>query len=189
MLVNIVIVSYPYVRSQDIVMLWLFLFPVLLIPNTISAGCAVFIFTGNSSERDRQTWIVEMTCRERPMSVCFAWECEVLQITRNHVSSIASDCTCCQENRSGHYEDDEKNTTSNAYMLFRYIKLHVISCNLTSPDLKIWMWWDIHWPVFVHHHGFFKFLKFGENISCFLQNDAIKFEIANSKILTIFEPC
>lgn len=75
------IVSYPRVLSlRDTVLLWLL--PALLIPTTTSAVGACYIFTGNSGERQRQTWIVEMTCRERPMSVCFAWECEVRQITR-----------------------------------------------------------------------------------------------------------
>lgn len=46
---------------KDIVLLWLFIVPASLIPNTTSSVCTCYIFAGNSSERQRQTWIVEMT--------------------------------------------------------------------------------------------------------------------------------
>lgn len=80
------IVSYPRFRSlNDIVLLLLFIVPKCLIPNVTLAVCACYTFTGNSGERQWQTWIAEVTCREREraMSVCFAWECRVPQITWN----------------------------------------------------------------------------------------------------------
>lgn len=59
------IFSYPCALSlRDTVLLWLFIVPALLIPNTTSAVCTCYIFAGNSSERQRKTWIVKMTCRE-----------------------------------------------------------------------------------------------------------------------------
>lgn len=58
-------------------LLWLLIVPASLIPNTTSSVCTCYIFTGNSGERQRQTWIVGVTCSERSTSVCFAWECEV----------------------------------------------------------------------------------------------------------------
>lgn len=69
-------------NPKDIVLLWLFIVPASLIPNTTSSVCTCYIFTGNSSERQRQTWAVEMTRSQRFASVCFARGCEAYRKQR-----------------------------------------------------------------------------------------------------------
>lgn len=105
----------------------------MLIPDTTSAVCACYIFTGNSDERQRQTQIAEVTCRERPTSVCFAWECELLQITRNqcelncqwlHLLSSESSRALGRRWKNPHKPRTSSHSSS-------YTDLHVISCNIT----------------------------------------------------------
>lgn len=109
-----------------------FIAPALLIPNTTSAVGACYIFTGNSGERQRQTWIAEVTRRERTHEclLCMGVR-SAANNQRTDMSSIASDYTCCQENHPGHYEDGVGEGG-----IYTLPPLHWLACNELEPGMS-----------------------------------------------------
>lgn len=140
---------------KDIALLWLFIVPASLIPNTTSSVCTCYIFTGNSSERQRQTWIVEMTRSQRYATVCFA------RGARHIVSRDAKCKLNCKwlhllwREQSRALQNDEKKSHHQQHAV-------PVTPTCTIPAHPIWKYdKTFWWQAFIHYHALvFKFSKY-----------------------------
>lgn len=126
---------------NDVVLLLLFIVPESL--NMTSAVAACYTFTGNSGERQWQTWIAEVTCRERERESHECLLCMGVPSATNNqkpmwaqLPMIAPAVKRIFQGVLKMRKKKRKKHKPIASSLFHYTDLHVMSWNLTCHLIR-----------------------------------------------------